>query len=59
MAVRLSRIGAHNPWWKEGGWRKSDPDLGKVEYLLERKKINIPKGKVTIIRGIRRSGKNV
>ncbi|MCK5024226.1 MAG: ATP-binding protein [Thermoplasmata archaeon] len=59
MAVKLSRIGAHNPWWKDGGWRKIDPDLGKVEYLLERKKIDIPKGKVIIIRGIRRSGKTV
>ena len=59
MAVKLSRLVSHNPWWKSKDWERIDPDLRRVEDLLERKKIDIPQGKLIVIRGIRRSGKTV
>ncbi len=59
MAVKLSRLASHNPWWKDGDWERADPDLRKVDYFLERRNIDIPEGKLTVMRGIRRSGKTV
>ena len=60
MAVKLSRLASHNPWWKGAGWTGVDPDLRKVgQFFLERKEIDIPEGKLTVMRGIRRSGKTV
>ncbi len=59
MAVKLSRLVASNPWWKEGKWDGRDPDLRRVDHYLERDMIDIPEGKLVVIRGIRRSGKTV
>ncbi|MDO9537643.1 MAG: AAA family ATPase [Thermoplasmata archaeon] len=59
MAVKLSRLVSNNPWWKSEDWENTDPDLKKVDNFLERKTINIPEGKLTVLRGIRRSGKTV
>ena len=59
MAVKLSRLVSNNPWWKSEEWENTDPDLRKVDHFLERKSINIPEGKLTVLRGIRRSGKTV
>lgn len=59
MAVKLSRLSSHNPWWKGEGWERLDPDLRKVENPLNRRRIDIPEGELTVMRGIRRSGKTV
>ena len=59
MAVNLSALVPQNPWWKKEQWEKDDPDLRKVDYYLERKEIDIQEGKLTVMRGIRRSGKTV
>lgn len=59
MAVKLSRLVPQNPWWRGDNWPIEDSDLKKVEHYLKRKTIPIQEGKLTIIRGIRRSGKTV
>lgn len=59
MAIKLSGLSSQNPWWKEGNWEKEDHDLKKLDYILNRKKIEIKKGEVYLLRGIRRSGKTV
>ena len=59
MAVKLSRLVPQNPWWRREDWPADDPDLRKVENYLERKDINIEERKLSVIRGIRRSGKTV
>jgi predicted AAA+ superfamily ATPase len=59
MAVKLSMLIPQNPWWKKEYWEKDDPDLRKVDYYLEKKDIDIQEGKLTVMRGIRRSGKTV
>ena len=59
MAVKLSRLVSSNPWWKNEDWEKSDPDLRSIDYNLERRNIYAPEGKLTVMRGIRRSGKTV
>jgi len=59
MAIKLSGLSSQNPWWKEGNWENEDTDLKKMEYVLNRKKIEIKKGEVYLLRGIRRSGKTV
>ena len=59
MAVKLSTLVPQNPWWKKEHWEKDDPDLRKVDYYLERKDMDIQEGKLTVMRGIRRSGKTV
>ena len=59
MAIKLSGLSSQNPWWKKGNWKNEDRDLKKIEYVLNRKKIEITKGEVYLIRGVRRSGKTV
>ena len=59
MAIKLSGLSSQNPWWKEGNWENEDNDLKKIEYVLNREKIEIKKGEVYLLRGIRRSGKTV
>ena len=46
MAIKLSGLSSQNPWWKEGNWENEDNDLKKMEYVLNRKKIAIKKGKI-------------
>jgi predicted AAA+ superfamily ATPase len=50
MAIKLSGLSSQNPWWKEGNWENEDNDLKKIE---------IKKGEVYLLRGVRRSGKTV
>ena len=57
MAIKLTSLAAQNPWWKGDKWTKEDHDLKKIDFILHRKKVDT--GGVTIIRGIRRSGKTV
>ncbi len=59
MAIKLSGLSSQNPWWKKGDWRNEDNDFKKIEYVLNRKKTEITKGEIYLIRGIRRSGKTV
>ncbi|NJE42362.1 ATP-binding protein [Thermococcus sp. GR6] len=58
MAVKIVRLVRYNPWWKGKGWEKEDYDLSKAEEIIPRKGIEIKKGSVTLIRGIRRAGKS-
>lgn len=59
MAIKLSGLTSQNPWWKGGEWEKIDNDLKNLDILLDRKKIEIKKGRVYLLRGIRRAGKTV
>jgi len=59
MSIKLSGLGSQNPWWKEGNWEKDDNDLKKIDFILNREKIEIKKGLVYLLRGVRRSGKTV
>ncbi|PKK85186.1 MAG: hypothetical protein CVT48_06640 [Thermoplasmata archaeon HGW-Thermoplasmata-1] len=59
MAIKLSGLGAQNPWWRGGHWEEEDVDLKDIDVLLNRKKIEIKKGEVYLFRGIRRAGKTV
>ena len=59
MAIKLSGLSSQNPWWKKGNWEEKDSDFKKINYVLNRKKINVKKGEVYLIRGVRRAGKTV
>jgi len=59
MAIKLSRLSFQNAWWKEGNWEKNDSDLKKIDILLNRRKTEIKKGEIYLLRGIRRGGKTV
>jgi predicted AAA+ superfamily ATPase len=59
MAIKLSGLSSQNPWWKAGNWENEDNDFKKIDYVLNRKKIEIKKGEVYLLRGVRRSGKTV
>ena len=59
MAIKLTALTPQNPWWKGGDWPAEDTDLKKIEYFLKRKEIDIPEGRLTVLRGVRRSGKTV
>ena len=59
MAIKLSGLSSQNPWWKERNWENEDNDLKKIDCILKRKKIEIKKGEVYLLRGVRRSGKTV
>ena len=59
MVIKLSGLSSQNPWWKKGNWENEDYDFKKIEYVLNRKKTEITKGEIYLIRGIRRSGKTV
>ena len=48
-----------NKWWKGIGWEKEDSDLKKINIYLERNLIDVKRYHLTILRGIRRSGKTV
>ncbi len=48
-----------NKWWKGADWEKEDPDLKKINIYLERNLIDVKRSHLTILRGIRRSGKTV
>jgi uncharacterized protein len=59
MVVKLTRLTSLNPWWRSDGWEHDDKDLNRIDILFPRKMPDIaPKG-ITIVRGIRRSGKTV
>ena len=59
MAIKLSGLSSQNPWWKEGNWEKDDNDLKKLDFILNREKIEIKKEQIYLLRGVRRSGKTV
>ena len=59
MTIKLSGLTFQNAWWKGEGWEKNDNDLKELDILLDRKKIEIKKGEIYLLRGIRRSGKTV
>ena len=59
MAIKLTELVNQNKWWKGEGWEVEDPDLRKVRFLLRRRMIEISESELTIIRGVRRSGKTV
>jgi len=59
MAIKLSGLSSQNPWWKAGNWKNEDNDFKKIDYILKRKKIEIKKGEVYLLRGVKRSGKTV
>jgi predicted AAA+ superfamily ATPase len=59
MTIKLSGLSFQNAWWKGEGWEKNDNDLKELDILLDRKKIEIKKGEIYLLRGIRRSGKTV
>lgn len=59
MAVKLTDLVNYNKWWKGEGWEEEDLDLKKVRFLLKRRMIDISESELTIIRGVRRSGKTV
>ncbi len=59
MAIKLTDLVNQNKWWKGEGWEKDDSDLRRVRFLLKRRMIDISESELTIIRGVRRSGKTV
>ena len=59
MTIKLSRLTSQNPWWKGSGWEKNDGDLKNLDILLNRRKIEIKKGEIHLLRGIRRAGKTI
>ena len=59
MAIKLSGLSSQNPWWKAGNWKNEDNDFKKIDYILKRKKIEIKKGEIYLLRGVKRSGKTV
>ncbi len=59
MAIKLSGLSSQNPWWKQERWEEEDRDFKKIKYVLNRKKIDLKKGEIYLIRGVRRAGKTV
>jgi len=59
MAIKLTDIVYQNRWWKGDGWEANDQDLRKVNIYLKRKNIEVKRGGLTLLRGVRRSGKTV
>lgn len=59
MAIKLSGLSSQNPWWKKENWEYVDNDIKKIDMLLQRKRTQINKGEIYLIRGVRRSGKTV
>lgn len=59
MAVKLTDLISHNRWWRGEGWEMNDQDLKRIKRRINRDLIKIPEGKLTVFRGIRRSGKTV
>jgi len=59
MAIKLSGLSAQNVWWRGGDWAKNDNDLKIVDNVFQRKKIDIKKGQIHLLRGVRRAGKTV
>ena len=59
MAVRISDLVRHNPWWRDESWEREDYTLRNLPKIIPRKTINIEQGKIHLIRGIRRAGKTV
>ena len=59
MAIKMMDLVSMNKWWRGSGWEEEDPDLKRLSVDLERRLIEIKKGSITLIRGIRRSGKTV
>jgi predicted AAA+ superfamily ATPase len=59
MVVKLTRLTSQNPWWRTPDWEKDDKDLNRIDILFPRRMPDIASKGITIVRGIRRSGKTV
>ena len=59
MVVKLTNLAPQNPWWRKEDWETDDRDLKGIDLLLARREMALKKGGITILRGIRRSGKTV
>ena len=57
--VRISEINSQNPWWSQGeGFVRYDKALDRARPIFfERRRINLDKGDIAILRGPRQVGK--
>jgi uncharacterized protein len=59
MVVKLTRLTSSNPWWRTEDWEHDDKDINRIDLIFPRKMPEIASSGITIVRGIRRSGKTV